>query len=49
MSRDNLGNTQTIILHNKIFNDERYDLVVTPQRQTRGYIRTNDKYLGRKL
>ena len=45
MSRDILGNKQTIILHNCIINDERYDLVVTPHRQTIGYIRTKRQTL----
>ena len=36
MSRDNLENEQTIVLHNCIINDERYDLVITPpQRNNR--------------
>ena len=45
MSRDNLGNKQTIILHNCIINDEKYDLVITPHRQTIGYIRTKRQIL----
>ena len=49
MSQDNLGNKQTIILHNCIINDERYDLVVTPHRQTIGYIRTKRHTLKRKI
>ena len=40
MSLDNLGNKQTIILHNTEINNEKYDLVITPNRQSTGYIRT---------
>ena len=40
MSRDDLGKKQTIILNNCIINDERYEFVVTPHRQTIEYIRT---------
>ena len=48
MSKDNLGNKQTIILHNCKINDERYDLVITPHRKTKGYIRTKRQTLGKK-
>ena len=40
MSLDNLGNKQTIILHNCEINNEKYDLVITPHRQPTEYIRT---------
>ena len=40
MSRDNLGSKQTIILHNCLIRNERYDLVITPHKQTIGYIRS---------
>ena len=40
MSTDNLGSKQTIILHNCLVRNEIYDLVITPHRQTTGYIRT---------
>ena len=40
MSLDNLGNKQIIILHNCEINNEKYDLVVTPHKQTIEYIRT---------
>ena len=40
MSRDNLGSKQTIILHNCLIRSERYDLVITPHRQTIRYIRS---------
>ena len=48
MSRDNLGNKQTIILHNGIINDERYNLVITPHKQTTGYIRTKRQTFRKK-
>ena len=35
MSRDNLGNKQTVIIHHCLIND----LVITPHRQSVGYIR----------
>ena len=49
MSRDNLGSKQTIILHNCLINNERYDFVIKPIRQTIGYIRTKRKHIDRKL
>ena len=49
MSRDNLGNKQTIILHNCIINDDRYDLVITTHRQTMGYIRTTRQTPRKKI
>ena len=49
MSRDNLGNKQTIILHSCIINNERYDLVITTPRQTIVYIRTKRQTLRKKL
>ena len=49
MSRDNLGNKQTIVLHNCLVNDERYDLVITPHRQSVGYIRTKRQALRKKI
>ena len=39
MSRDNLGSKQTIVLHNCLIENDRYDLVITPHRQTIGYFR----------
>ena len=48
MSKENLGNKQTIVLHNCIINDERYDLVTTPHRQTIGYIRTKRQTIRKK-
>ena len=49
MSRDNLEKKPTILLHNCIINDERYDLVITPHRQTIEYIRTKRQTLGKKI
>ena len=49
MSRGNLGNKQTIILHNCLINDERYDLVITPHRQSVGYIRTKRQTPRKKI
>ena len=49
MSRDNLGNKQTIIIHNCLINDERYDLVITPHRQSIRYIRTKRQALRKKM
>ena len=40
MSLNNLGNKQTIVLHICEINNEAYDLVITQQKQTIGYIRT---------
>ena len=34
MSKDNFGNKQTIIKHKLLVNDEKYDLVITPHRQS---------------
>ena len=49
MSLDNLGNKQTIILHNIEINNEKYYLVVTPHKQTIGYIRTKRQTIKRKI
>ena len=49
MSRDNLGNKQRFILHNCLINDERYDLLITPHRQSVGYIRTKRQTLRKKI
>ena len=34
MSLDNLGNKQTIVLHNCVLKNEKYDLVFTPHKLT---------------
>ena len=49
MSKDNLGNQQTIIIHNCLINDDKYDLVITPHRQSVGYIRTKRQTLRKKI
>ena len=49
MSRDTLGNKQTIIKHNCLINDETYDLVITPHRQSVGYIRTKRRTLRKMI
>ena len=49
MSRDDLENKQTIIIHNCLTNDNKYDLVFTPHRQSVGYIRTKRQTLRKKL
>ena len=40
LSRDNLGSKQRIILHKCLIKNKRYDLVITPHKQTKGYIRS---------
>ena len=49
MSRENLRNKQTFILQNCIINDERYDLIINPPRQTLGYIRTKGQTIKKKV
>ena len=49
MSLDNLENKQTIVLHNCEINNEKYDLVITPHKQTIGYIRTKRQTIKRKI
>ena len=49
MSLNNLGNKQTIVLHNCEINDEIYDLVITPYKQTIRYIRTKRQTIKRKI
>ena len=49
MSLNNLGNKQTIVLHNCEINNEAYDLVITPHKQTIGYFRTERQTIKRKL
>ena len=48
MSLNNLGNKQTIVLLNCKINNETYDLVITPHKQTIGYIRTKRQTIKRK-
>ena len=49
MSFKNLGNKQTIVLHNCEIENKKYDLVITPHTQTVGYIRTKRQTLKRKI
>ena len=49
MSRDNLVNKQTIIIHNCLYNDDKYDLVITPHRKSVEYRRTKIQILGKKI
>ena len=49
MSLNNLVNKQTIVLHNCETNNETYDLVITPHKQTIGYIRTKRQTIKRKI
>ena len=49
MSLNILGNKQTIVLHNFEINNETYDLVITPHKQTIGYIRTKRQTIKRKI
>ena len=48
MSLDNLGNKQTIILHNCETTTKKIDLVITPHTQSIGYVRTKRQILKRK-
>ena len=49
MLLENLGNKQKILLHNSEKNNEKYDLVITPSRQSTGYIRTKRQTLKKKF
>ena len=49
MSRDNLGNKQTVLIHNCLTNDEKNALVITPHRQAIGYIRTKRQTQRKKI
>ena len=48
MSFKNLGNKQTIVLHNCEIDNKKNDLVITPHTQTVGYIRTKRKILNKQ-
>ena len=48
MSFKNLGNKQTIVLHNCEIDNQKYDLVITPHTETVGYIRTKRQTIKRK-
>ena len=49
MSFKNLGNKQTIVLHNCEIDNQKYDLVITPHTQTVGYIRTKRLTIKRQI
>ena len=49
MSRDNLKNEQTIVLHNCIINDERYDLVITPPQRNNRIHKNKRQTLRKKI
>ena len=49
MSFKNLGNKQTIVLHNCEIDNQKYDLVFTPHTQTVGYILTKRQTIKRKI
>ena len=49
MSFKNLGNKQTILLHNCEIDNQKYDLVITPHTQTVGYILTKRQTKKEKL
>ena len=49
MSFKNLGNKQTIVLHNCEIETQKYDLVITPHTETVGYIRTKRQTIKRKI
>ena len=46
MSLNNLGNKQTIVLHNCEINNEAYDLVITPHKQTKNHPVHNRLYFS---
>ena len=49
MSLKNLGNKQTIVIHNCEIENQKYDLVITPHTQTVEYIHTKPQTLKRKI
>ena len=49
MSFKNLGNKQTIVLHNCEIENKKFDVVITPHTQTVGYIRTKRQTIKRKI
>ena len=48
MSLKNLGNKQTIVLHNYEIDNQNNDLVITRHTQTVEYIRTKRQTIKRK-
>ena len=49
MSLKNLGNKQTIVIHNCQVENHKYDLVITPHTQTIEYIHTKRQTLKRTI
>ena len=49
MSLKNLGNKQTIVIHNCEIKNQNYDLVLTPHTQTVEYIHTKRQTIKRKI
>ena len=49
MSLNNLGNKQTIVLHNCEISNKSYDLVITPHKQQNDNIRTKRQTNKKKL
>ena len=49
MSLKNLGNKQTIVIHNCQIENKNYDLVITPHTQTTEYIHTKRQTLKRTI
>ena len=49
MSLNNLGNKQTIVLHNCKINKETYDFVITPHKETIGYFCTKRQTIKSKI
>ena len=49
MSRDNLGNKQTIILPNCLINNDKLDLVITPHRESVVYIKIKRQTQRKKI
>ena len=49
MSRDNLVKKQIIIIYNCLINNDKSDLVISPHRQSVGYIRTKRQTLRKRI
>ena len=49
MSRDNLGNKETIIMHNCLINNKRHDLIITPHRKSIRYTRPKRQTQRKKV
>ena len=49
MSLKNLGNNQTVVIHNCETQNQKYNLVITPHTQTFEYIQTKRQTLKRTI